>query len=55
MARILVSIKNVPDAERAKMGGAGYVIVRDTTCRLFGFHGMTNGDKNFCLDHMFGF
>tara|TARA_R110000868_G_scaffold98442_4_gene270933 strand:+ start:139 stop:2097 length:1959 start_codon:yes stop_codon:yes gene_type:complete len=43
------------DAERAKMGGAGYVIVRDTTCRLFGFHGMTNGDKNFCLDHMFGF
>ena len=43
------------DAERAKMGGAGYVIVRDTTCRLFGFHGMMNGDKNFCLDHMFGF
>jgi hypothetical protein len=41
--------------ERAKMGGAGYVIVRDTTCRLFGFHGMTNGTKNFCLDHMFGF
>ena len=43
------------DAERAGMGGAGYVIVRDTTCRLFGFHGMTNGDKSFCLDHMFGF
>ncbi|MES1991710.1 MAG: hypothetical protein V4441_12270 [Pseudomonadota bacterium] len=43
------------ETERAKMSGAGYVIVRDTTCRLFGFHGMTNGDKSFCLDHMFGF
>ncbi|MDO8288764.1 MAG: hypothetical protein Q7T44_06050 [Parvibaculum sp.] len=43
------------DAERASMGGAGYVIIRDTTCRLFGFHGMTNGDESFCLDHMFGF
>ncbi|MGV8998519.1 MAG: hypothetical protein ACOH12_16385 [Parvibaculaceae bacterium] len=41
--------------ERASIGGAGYVIVRDTTCRLFGFHGMTNGDESFCLDHMFGF
>ncbi|KAB7738445.1 hypothetical protein F2P47_17210 [Parvibaculum sedimenti] len=41
--------------EREAMGGAGYVIVRDTTCRLFGFHGLTNGAKSFCLDHMFGF
>ncbi|MEN6543037.1 hypothetical protein [Parvibaculum sp.] len=41
--------------EREAMGGAGYVIVRDTTCRLFGFHGLTNGTKSFCLDHMFGF
>ncbi|HEY4344247.1 MAG TPA: hypothetical protein VGN05_07870 [Parvibaculum sp.] len=41
--------------EREAMGGAGYVIVRDTTCRLFGFHGMTNGAESFCLDHMFGF
>jgi hypothetical protein len=23
--------------------------------RLFGFHGLVNGDKSFCLDHMFGF
>ena len=37
------------------MGGTGYVIIRDTTCRLFGFHGLVNGDKSFCLDHMFGF
>lgn len=42
-------------AEREKTGGAGYVIVRDTTCRLFGFHGLLNGEKSFCLDHMFGF
>jgi hypothetical protein len=33
----------------------GYVIIRDTTCRLFGFHGLINGDTSFCLDHMFGF
>ena len=35
--------------------GLGYVIIRDTTCRLFGFHGLINGDESFCLDHMFGF
>lgn len=43
------------NAERASINDEGYVIIRDTTCRLFGFHGMTNGDKSFCLDHMFGF
>jgi hypothetical protein len=37
--------------ERAR---AGYVIVRDFTCRLFGFHGLV-GKNSFCLDHMFGF
>jgi hypothetical protein len=41
--------------EREAMGGTGYVIIRDTTCRLFGFHGLTNGKESFCLDHMFGF
>jgi hypothetical protein len=41
--------------ERARMGGAGYVIVRDATCRLFGFHGLVNGTRSFSLDHMFGF
>jgi hypothetical protein len=40
--------------ERAKMNGMGYVIVRDFTCRLFGFHGLV-GNNSFCLDHMFGF
>jgi hypothetical protein len=43
------------EEERAKVDGLGYVIVRDTTCRLFGFHGLLNGEESFCLDHMFGF
>ncbi|MGI4955576.1 MAG: hypothetical protein ACRYGM_27530, partial [Janthinobacterium lividum] len=37
----------------------GYVIVRDTTCRLFGYHGLMDdtaqGGGAFSLDHMFGF
>ena len=32
-----------------------YVQVRDTTCRLFGYHGLINGRGAFSLDHMFGF
>ncbi len=44
------------DAESRRRAGAGaYVIIRDTTCRLFGYHGTVNGDKSFCMDHMFGF
>jgi hypothetical protein len=36
--------------------GAGvYVIIRDTTCRLFGYHGLISGEAAFSLDHMFGF
>ncbi len=36
-------------------GEGGYVIVRDTTCRLFGYHGLMNAAGGFSLDHMFGF
>ncbi|HQU04048.1 MAG TPA: hypothetical protein PLT25_04955 [Acidocella sp.] len=36
-------------------GEAGYVLIRDVTCRLFGFHGVTDGAGSFSLDHMFGF
>jgi hypothetical protein len=36
-------------------GDGGYVLVRDTTCRLFGYHGLVHGDRAFSLDHMFGF
>lgn len=42
-----------PENVRAQAKG-GYIIVRDTTCRLFGYHG-TWGNQAFSLDHMFGF
>lgn len=42
-------------AERARAGDGGYVVVRDTTCRLFGYHGLIDGEDRFSLDHMFGF
>ncbi len=42
--------------DRLKQAGdGGYVLVRDTTCRLFGYHGLVDGEKAFSLDHMFGF
>ncbi len=40
---------------RAAAGNGAYVQVRDTTVRLFGFHGLISGDQAFSLDHMFGF
>ena len=45
------------DAEsRQRAGSEGaYVMIRDATCRLFGYHGLINGEKAFSLDHMFGF
>jgi len=36
-------------------GPHGYVLVRDVTCRLFGYHGLMGADGAFSLDHMFGF
>ena len=39
----------------AQAGPRGYVLVRDATCRLFGYHGLTDGQGAFSLDHMFGF
>lgn len=41
--------------ERDQAGPRGYAIVRDTTCRLFGYHGLIAADGRFSLDHMFGF
>jgi len=35
-------------------GEGGYNLVRDTTCRLFGYHGLMNAEA-LSLDHMFGF
>lgn len=42
-------------AELARAGDGGYALVRDTTCRLFGYHGLMDGERSFSLDHMFGF
>jgi len=43
------------DGERKSAGDNAYVLVRDVTCRLFGYHGLVNDGAAFCLDHMFGF
>ena len=47
------------DALLAEAGPLGYVLIRDATCRLFGYHGlMQDGEAYsgaFSLDHMFGF
>jgi hypothetical protein len=48
-------------AERARAGDGAYVVVRDTTCRLFGYHGLIckagpDGARGgFSFDHMFGY
>ena len=36
-------------------GEGGYVLIRDATCRLFGYHGVMDDRGGFSLDHMFGF
>ncbi|MEE8189436.1 MAG: hypothetical protein V3T80_09530, partial [Kiloniellales bacterium] len=36
-------------------GDGGSVLIRDTTCRLFGYHGLLRGETAFSFDHMFGF
>jgi hypothetical protein len=43
------------DAALRQAGDDGYVLVRDTTCRLFGYHGLMDDAGGFSLDHMFGF
>lgn len=41
--------------DRIEAAGAGaYILIRDTTCRLFGYH-LLERDGAFALDHMFGF
>ncbi|MFN8719557.1 MAG: hypothetical protein ACK5YI_01890 [Rhodospirillales bacterium] len=41
--------------DRAEAGPDAYVLIRDTTCRLFGYHGLVREGASFSLDHMFGF
>jgi hypothetical protein len=42
-------------ATRAHAGAGAYAIIRDPTCRLFGYHGLLGHNGAFSLDHMFGF
>jgi hypothetical protein len=43
------------EAAIRRAGPRGYVIIRDATCRLFGYHGLMDEAGGFSLDHMFGF
>jgi hypothetical protein len=43
------------NATRNRAGPGAYAIIRDTTCRLFGYHGLIGRGGTFSLDHMFGF
>ncbi|MGD9615476.1 MAG: hypothetical protein AB7H90_08135 [Alphaproteobacteria bacterium] len=40
---------------RARAGERAYAMIRDPTCRLFGYHGLLGRNGAFSLDHMFGF
>jgi hypothetical protein len=42
-------------AELSAAGDRGYLLIRDTACRLFGYHGLMDDRGGFSLDHMFGF
>ncbi len=39
----------------AKADDGGSILIRDATCRLFGYHGLLRGETAFSFDHMFGF
>jgi len=55
-ASLLWRVSELFSAEQLKSAGKyPYVLIRDTTCRLFGYHGLLSSDKAFSLDHMFGF
>ena len=46
------------DARRRRQRGiigSPYIIIRDETCRLFGYQGAFAPDGSFGFDHMFGF
>ena len=48
------SYLKLAESELGRAAG-GHVIVRDTTCRLFGYHLFLADAGGFALDHMFGF
>jgi hypothetical protein len=44
------------DANSRKAAGPGaYAVIRDSTCRLFGYHGLIGRGGAFSFDHMFGY
>jgi hypothetical protein len=43
------------EATRRAAGAGAYAVIRDATCRLFGYHGLVGRDGGFSLDHMFGY
>jgi hypothetical protein len=40
---------------RTAAGSGAYAVIRDPTCRLFGYHGLVGRGGAFSLDHMFGY
>jgi hypothetical protein len=52
---LFVTMDEVFGERLREAGEGGYVVVRDTTCRLFGFHALLRPDGAFCFDHLFGF
>jgi hypothetical protein len=54
-SQLVYPSKHFSTAELGAAGETGYVLIRDTTCRLFGFHGLKDDQGGFSLDHMFGF
>jgi hypothetical protein len=54
-SRLLRYRDTFDERARARAGEDAYIIVRDQTCRLFGYHGLLGAGGSFSLDHMFGF
>ncbi|HEV2336499.1 MAG TPA: hypothetical protein VGS13_13440, partial [Stellaceae bacterium] len=43
------------EVTRVRAGAGAYAVIRDPTCRLFGYHGLLGQGGAFSLDHLFGF
>ena len=54
-SEIVYPARHFAAPELRQAGDAGYVLIRDTSCRLFGFHGVDDHAGQFSFDHMFGF
>ncbi len=54
-SRLFSHRETFTEAERAAAGENAYILIRDTTCRLFGYQGCLDVGGAFSLDHMFGF